>query len=284
MDNAPLPARTLLGDLIAVRPEAPAWRYGLVGFAYTAISALLCLALGFPEAGVFTVFLAAAALAGPFTQILDENRDGIWVHQRPAWQVNRRTTLCVLALFSGMVIAFVSLAVWLGADGVARQFRFAMQAAGLSSGDILSRSFGTFGSLTRHNLTVMGAAAIFAFVFRSYGALLALGWNAAVWGIVLTLLVMRGVDSSAHGGLVFVATATAAVLPHLIAEAAGYVLAALAAIFLSKGLARYDLGEAAFWRVGRAALLLLAVAVGLLLAAAALEQSFAPWLLGRLKG
>lgn len=284
MEQPPQPARTLLGDLIVLREAASAWRYLLVGFAYTALSAALCLALGFPEAGVFTVFLAAAGLAGPLTRILDENRDGIWVHQRPAWQVNRRTALCMLALFLGMVLAFVGLAVWLGPEGIARQFRFAMRAAGLSTGDILDRSFGAFGGLVRHNFTVMGAAAVLAFVFRSYGALLALGWNAAVWGIVLTLLVMRGAAGAETAPAWFVMIATLAMLPHLVAEAAGYVIAALAAIFLSKGVARYALSDAAFRRVGRAVLLLLAVGAALLIAAAALEQSFAPWVLGWLRG
>lgn len=281
----PPPRSTLLADLLGTRIEQQPRPLAVLaaGFLFTTASAALTLAFGLPHAGIFAIFLASAALAAPFSWLLDDNREAIWSRGENPWRANRRTALGVLGLFAGMTGGFVLLSAWLGTSGIQEHFGFTLEAARISRDDILSRRFGEVGPLFTHNLAVMVACMALAFIYRSYGALLALGWNAAVWGVVLTLLVMRSLENTHVAPVLFVATAAGAVLPHLLAEAAGYVLGALAAIFLSRGLARYRTDDGRFRRVARAAGLLLTTAILLLLVGALLEQHFAPRVLATLR-
>ncbi len=274
---------TLLADLLETRPTSSALRFALVGLASTAASAGLALVFRVPATGVFTVFLSAAALVGPLDHLLVDNRDAIWVHRRSAWAANRRTALCVLALFLGMTTAYVALAALLGRERILTDYHLSLDVARLSGGDVLSARFGDAVALFTHNLRVLGAVFALAFVFRTYGALLVLGWNAAVWGIVLTLLVTGAMQHTGQSPTLFVAGATLALLPHLLLEAASYVITALSAIFVSKGLVLYGLADPRLLRVARASGVLLIVALGALGLAAIVEQGFAPWLLGRLR-
>lgn len=275
--------RTLLADFLGAAPTSPPTRFLLVGFVYTAIAAILTLLFGLPGAGIFVVFLSAAALAGPLDSILIDNREAIWTTGQRPWKANRRTAACLLALFIGMVIAFAGLAIWLGHAEVIRRFGFIMKAAGLTSGDLLTRDFGEMTAVFSHNLGVLTVIGALAFVFRAYGALLGLGWNAAIWGIVLTVLALRGIDGSSMHPALYAAGAALAVLPHLIVEAAAYAIGALAAIFFSRGIVRYGLTDRRLFQVVRACVGLYVTAVLLLLLGAALEQHFVPRVLGWLR-
>lgn len=279
------PRTTLLADLLGrhIEHHPRPLAVGVAGLLFTTTSAALTLAFGLPHAGIFAIFLASAALAAPFSWLLDDNREAIWSRGESAWHANRRTALGVLGLFAGMTTGFVIWSAILGAEGIRAHFGFALDAAHISHDDILSRRFGEVGPLFSHNLAVLVACMALAFIYRSYGALLALGWNAAVWGVVLTLLVMRALHGTPVHPVLFVLTAAGAVLPHLLVEAAGYVLGALAAIFLSRGLARYQARDGRFRRVAGAASLLLVVAVVLLWVGALLEQHFAPRVLATLR-
>jgi hypothetical protein len=69
--------------------------------------------------------------------------------------------------------------------------------------------------------------------------MLALGWNAAVWAVVILILTLRGVRSSELPRVVSLTLALGAVLPHLILESVAYIATSLAFLFASKGLSTY---------------------------------------------
>lgn len=181
---------------------------------------------------------------------------------------NRRTALGLVALFAGMLVVFVALAAW--------QQRAGGPGPDLVGGarGILDRRFDAgVATLLSHNLVTLAVLMLVGFVYRTYGALLALGWNAAHWATVLTILVLRGLpDSDAHP-VVFVTVSAAAVLPHLLAEAAAYVVGTLGAIFASRAITRYAASDPRLGRVLRAVLTLVAVAAALLILAAVVEQN-----------
>jgi len=130
---------------------------------------------------------------------------------------------------------------------------------------------------------VLASFMVLALVYRSFGALLALTWNACVWGVVLTLLVARGISLTDGSTIVFVLVALLALLPHLVLEATAYVLGALAGIFLSKGLAKYEIETVEFKMVARASGSLVLIAAILLTLAGLVEHWFPDQLLRQLR-
>jgi hypothetical protein len=269
------PLRTTASALLPAKlADAPLRRAAqLTGeaFVYTALSCLLPLVLGLAQAGLISVFLVAAPLTDRLVVLLEENRHNIYVLRLGSGVANRRTSAGLLCLFAGIVLGYAAVALWLGERGIPQLFGFAMDAADVSGDDLLRRSFGDPLRTFRHNLGVALVVLCFGFVYRAYGGMLALAWNACVWASVLTLLVIRAQPA---GGATL-AILVAAVLPHLVLEAGSYVLIALASIFTSKALATYDFGDPRLWPPIRSSLTFVALAV-LGLGVAALCES---WLL-----
>lgn len=264
-------------------PAAPvvrAWPLFVSSVCFTGVGAVLLTAAGLPEVGTLTLFLGAAALHGTLRDLLEDNRAAIWERGEGAFAANRRTALGLVAIFTGMLVVFVALAAWYEAGPTPGRFGMARPA-----GDILHRRFGdSVGALIRHNLLTMLLLMVLGFVYRAYGALLALGWNAVTWAGVLTVLVMRALpEAEAHPAL-FVAVSALAVLPHLLVEAAAYVVGTLAAIFASRAVTRYARSDPRLWRVLRAVAVQAAMGVLLLVLAAVLERHVPPAVLALLGG
>ncbi len=263
--------------------DAAGWRLLLEALVFTGVGAVLLTTAGLPEAGIFSVFLGAAALSGRVGRLLDANREAIWVARESPWRANRRTAGSLVLLFVGMGLAFAALAAWTGPSGLRGTFGSALTGSA-ASGDIFSRRFDAgIGALLAHNLGALGVMVVLGFVYRSFGLLLAIGWNAALWSVTLTALIARGVERSSLADPLFVLGAVAAVAPHLLLELTGYVLGALGAAFASRGVTRYRRGDRRLGQVARAAVILIVVGVVVLALAALTEDRFAPWLLARLR-
>lgn len=238
----------------------------------TALSAGLALGLGSSQAGFVALFLVAASLSDRLEQLLDENRDAIWRLGAPPRRANARTAASLWAVWLGILAGCGALAALLGAQSTRGFFGFALDAAGVGEGS-LGAGLGSFGGLLLHNLGVLGAVVALALLFRGYGTMLALSWNACVWAFVLGTHFQAG---GAASGL----NTFAAVSPHLALEGLSYVVGSLAGVFVSQGLVRYELRDPRLRRVLAAAARLAAVALGLLVGAAWLEATWAPVLLG----
>jgi len=281
--------RTLIGSLFMVDLEGPLRRRcgwlaaQSAGFTLVAFSIPRTLQLDFP--GLISVFLLAASLRDPLVGLLDENRDRIWAQEEPAPVVNRTTSFSVLALFLGAFSGYLLISQWLLPQSLESTFGVVLDAASVPpDGSLLQHDhFGSMSSILGHNLSVMVGIFAISTVYRAYGAMLVLSWNAAVWATVLSVLGTRAVESVSASGLVAVAGAAVGILPHLTAEALGFCIAATGAIFGSVGLSKYGLGDPRLRRVMLAVGKLMLVAVGLLTVAAALEARYAPWVFGLLK-
>lgn len=271
---------TLVADLVLpVGGQLRPLRAFLSSALITGISAALLLSLGLVETGVFAVFLTATALAAPLGDLMEANREAIWSGSVNPWTANARTVVGFFGIFGGMVLAFAAIAVWLGQDQLSRAFGFAVRGL---SGDLLSREFSDWQSHLMRNLTVTTGLFVIALAFRAYGALLVLGWNVASWVGILSLLIFRGAHVTGLTLPSYYAGAVLAVLPHLLLEGLAYSIASLSAIFLSRGLIRYAPSDLRFWRVSRAASVLIVVALLVLVSAALVEGFWAPWVLGNL--
>jgi hypothetical protein len=244
---------------------------------------LLPRVLGLDEPGLIALFLTSAGLSARMHGLLAENREAVWTSSTPT-DANRRTTFAILTLFAGILTTFVVATLLLGPTQAAQEFAFALRAADVTNDTLLHDRFGSVGGVggvLAHNLVVAVALFLLALVFRAYGALLALTWNAAVWGTVLTLLVERRAAQPHGAALPSALLAVVAVFPHLVIEGAADVMVALAGIFASKGLLSYELNDKRLARVLGAVLRLLFVAVIALGVAAIVETRLAPLVLGR---
>jgi hypothetical protein len=285
--NTPAGTETLIGHLFDHPLPTGGWRRYALLFAEAVVAAVVAVllprVLGLDEPGLIALFLTSAGLSARMHGLLAENREAVWTSSTPT-DANRRTTFAILTLFAGILTTFVVATLLLGPTQAAQEFAFALRAADVTNDTLLHDRFGSVGGVggvLAHNLVVAVALFLLALVFRAYGALLALTWNAAVWGTVLTLLVERRAAQPHGAALPSALLAVVAVFPHLVIEGAADVVVALAGIFASKGLLSYELNDKRLARVLGAVLRLLFVAVIALGVAAIVETRLAPLVLGR---
>jgi hypothetical protein len=274
------PKRTLLGAIFpATLPAAAfdrAWRLFSEAALVAAISVYLPVMLGLEHAGMISVFLAAVALSDRLTLILEENRRNIRVFRRGGWSSNRITASAILVLFLGMFVSYAVVGYAIGETGAHNVFAFTSQLAGVEIANLLEHDFGSVDRILLQNLAVIVAIAFLAFLYRPYGVMLVLAWNACVWGFVFASLATAGSQSSVFSTASVPLIAYIAVLPHLLLESASYILVSLACLFASKAVETYAANDRCLHDVIPAVATLMACGLGCLLVGALAEAYFAP--------
>ena len=240
----------------------------------TLISVYAVRLIGVPEPGLIGIVLASAAMTPRLNQILELNRARIWSGEGNGRRVNLASMISGLSLFSGMFVAFMAIGIVSSDAVLIKDFNFIVTRIQLDTNTVLSpERFSQGVSIFQHNLSVLITLALMSFVYRSLGAMFALGWNAGVWGVTIVLFMGGGRDTElntvVYGSMILIA-----IIPHLIVEAASYLIGALAAIFLSRGLTIYRLNDTRLNRVMSAVGVLAILSVGLLVSGALLENYF----------
>jgi len=240
----------------------------------TLISVYAVRLIGVPEPGLIGIVLASAAMTPRLNQILELNRARIWSGEGNGRRVNIASMISGLSLFSGMFVAFMAIGIVSSDAVLIKDFNFIVTRIQLDTNTVLSpERFSQGVSIFQHNLSVLITLALMSFVYRSLGAMFALGWNAGVWGVTIVLFMGGGRDTELNT-VVYGTMILIAIIPHLIVEAASYLIGALAAIFLSRGLTIYRLNDTRLNRVMSAVGVLAILSVGLLVSGALLENYF----------
>ena len=240
----------------------------------TLISVYAVRLIGVPEPGLIGIVLASAAMTPRLNQILELNRARIWSGEGNGRRVNLASMISGLRLFSGMFVAFMAIGIASSDAVLIKDFNFIVTRIQLDTNTVLSpERFSQGVSIFQHNLSVLITLALMSFVYRSLGAMFALGWNAGVWGVTIVLFMGGGRDTELNT-VVYGTMILIAIIPHLIVEAASYLIGALAAIFLSRGLTIYRLNDTRLNRVMSAVGVLAILSVGLLVSGALLENYF----------
>jgi hypothetical protein len=254
-------------------------RLALEAFLLSAVALIITWPLRGAEGGAVAMFLTSAGLFSRFDALLLENRR---LHasgdRAEAHAANRQTARSVLAVFLGIFWAFVVAALVFGSERVERRFGFLLEITVPKEHSIVSQSFGPPLPLLGHNLLVLASAVVLGLVYRSFGVRIVLVWNAASWGLVLPLLVVRALATGAHHPGALIAASFVAVLPHLVLDALSYVPAGLAAVFASLLLTRDDVSGAAA-PILKSCARMLVMSVALLVTAAVLESYWTPLVL-----
>ena len=240
----------------------------------TLISVYAVRLIGVPEPGLIGIVLASAAMTPRLNQILELNRARIWSGEGNGRRVNLASMISGVSLFSGMFVAFMAIGIVSSDAVLIKDFNFIVTRIQLDTNTVLSpERFSQGVSIFQHNLSVLITLALMSFVYRSLGAMFALGWNAGVWGVTIVLFMGGGRDTELNT-VVYGTMILIAIIPHLIVEAASYLIGALAAIFLSRGLTIYRLNDTRLNRVMSAVGVLAILSVGLLVSGALLENYF----------
>ena len=240
----------------------------------TLISVYAVRLIGVPEPGLIGIVLASAAMTPRLNQILELNRARIWSGEGNGRRVNLASMISGLSLFSGMFVAFMAIGIASSDAVLIKDFNFIVTRIQLDTNTVLSpERFSQGVSIFQHNLSVLITLALMSFVYRSLGAMFALGWNAGVCGVTIVLFMGGGRDTELNT-VVYGTMILIAIIPHLIVEAASYLIGALAAIFLSRGLTIYRLNDTRLNRVMSAVGVLAILSVGLLVSGALLENYF----------
>jgi hypothetical protein len=269
---------------------------------FTGLALLIVAGLGIREAGFFGLFLSAASLIARFEHILSENKHDIFVLNLRASTANLRTAKSILMLFLGICAAYFVMALTYTEHDLAQYFTFIFDNVSSRNDNIFNRDFSNFQGILRHNVMVSLIIMVLCCLYRSYAALLALGWNAATWVLVLVSFTRRVLEVDVLNPVQISSMVFVAVTPHLILEGSAYVLVALAAIWYSRGVTKYALtlsapqpiSEASFAALKRPQEQILAditkscfkmvlLGVAILLLAALVEALYAPWMLEQIQ-
>ena len=224
------------------------------------------------EASLVAVFLVAIASVDSLERLLVENRRRIYEDGERPLRANLHICALLLALFAGTTVGFSLLGLFLPLDLV--ELLFAKQLEGYGA-NFPGLQFGGAAPLLKANLFVLFFFVI-ALFFRQGGVMLAVAWNAGVWGATCGWLARTWDGGPPLVEAWFRVAGTC--LPHLALEAAAFVLAGLAGVFLSKGLLRHALDSEPVRSIATSAAALLAVAVGLVVLGAFWEALVAPHL------
>lgn len=225
-------------------------------------------ALFFPDALLLaTTGLTSVALIFQMNQLLDENRDAIWIHRRSPWEANSVMAFKVISIFLGVFVSTMA------CQAIAPNIF--LRPISPPSAMFANQPWPVF----IHNLRVLMLCMVMAFIYRSAGILLVICWNGIIWSTSLFNFIQSAADAGAKNSWFY----ALAVLPHLILEAGAYVTAGMSGVFLSKALFKYKLSSQKFFRVSRACVVILVAAVGCLWLAMELEIGLAQNVLNQLK-
>ena len=247
-------------------------RFSIEAFVLTMVSIYAIRLIGVPESGLVGIVLSSAAMIPRLNQILSTNRERIWSEEGNGRRVNLDSIISGLSIFSGMFIGFVIIGIASSDADLVKDFNFILTQTRVDPDAVLSpERFSQGFQIFQHNLSVLITLAALSFVYRSLGTMFALGWNAGVWGVTIVLF-MGGGGESGLSPFIYGIVILIAILPHLLIEAASYLVGALAAIFLSRGVSLYSIGDDRLNRVLSAVSVLALLSIALLASGAILEH------------
>jgi hypothetical protein len=230
------------------------------------------------EASLVAVFLVAILSTDSVERLLGRNRREIFDEGVSPRRANLRLAAWFMCLFMGCVAGFSALGLLLPMEVVEQLFHKQVQP--VSTMTFSGLQFGSVGELLARNSYVVLFFFAVAMPFRQGGVMLAVAWNASVWGGTFGLLARRWSEAGGPDVLEAWVRVLAAISPHMAAEAFGYVLAGFAGVFLSKGLLKHNLDSAPMLSILKSAGSMGVLAYLMVSFGATWEALAAPWLVG----
>ncbi len=234
------------------------------------------------EASLVLVFLVSISTDHSLDALLTWNRVQIQVRRVRPLRANSALALRMLGVFAGATVGFSILGLVLPLGEV--ELLFSQQIAEYADRSFTELDFGGVGPLMVLNLYVFVFFFIIAIPFHHGGLMLAMAWNASVWGATFGVLARRWSEDSGDSLAGCYLRVMGACTPHMALEATAYVLAGLAGVFLGKGIMRHGAASEMMASITRSVLSLLGIGAGLLAVAAVWESLIGPVLVRLVTG
>ncbi len=180
-----------------------AWNLKLFveGCILSLLSVFLIRFIGAAEAGLLGIALASAAMTPRLNRVLEINRERIWSEEGSGPSANRTSLFSGLSIFLGMFVAFLVVGIVTDDIRLYKDFSFIIQQTRVDPDAILSPDrFSQGMTIFGHNILVLISFGVLGFFYRSLGTMIALGWNAGVWGITIVLFMGGGSRCRSTGG------------------------------------------------------------------------------------
>jgi len=260
------------------------YRDAVPGSGHLAVEGFLVALLGagfahwlFPdEATLVLVFLTAVAMDDSMDRLLGWNRRLIFEEGCPPRLANLRLTRRTLALFGGAALGFSILALSLPLEIVEELFKH--QIADYQAQSFSAMDFGHPVSLLVLNLYVFLFFFVIAIPFHHGGLMIAVTWNASVWGATFAVLARRWSEGGGPALAEAYVRVITACLPHMALEAYAYVLAGSAGVFLGRAMMLHSLLSDVLSSVAATVVRMMAVGLAVVAVAALWEGLLAPLL------
>lgn len=172
-------------------------------------------------------------------------------------------------LFVGVFLVFSVFSIMLPSIATNDIFADQIDAVGLV-GNVSGK--GDFASIFSNNIIVFLFALAASFIYGS-GSIFIIIWNASVWGVVFGVIAKDAAAISNHNPFVYFLLTVTAVAPHMISEAAAYIMAAISGGIVSKAVILEKAFSPRFTKTVQDALVIFFVAIMLLLVAAYIESN-----------
>ncbi|MBW3003541.1 stage II sporulation protein M [Candidatus Woesearchaeota archaeon] len=146
---------------------------------------------------------------------------------------------------------------------------FAQQARVVGAGIGITGFGASFSKVFFNNLWVLLIVLIASFIYGA-GSIFVITWNASVWGVVFGLIAQ---NSGQQNPYIYFILTFIAVLPHLVAEASSYLLAAVSGGVISKAVIREKFMSSRFKKIVTDGFLIFGIGVLVLVIGAYIEAS-----------
>ncbi len=191
------------------------------------------------EVSLIALFLTSIITADSMERVLEWNRVAIFERHVVPLTANLSLASTLLMMFLGCVVGFSALGLALPLDLVEQLFSHQLMASHEQGFGELR--FGTVSEVLVNNLYVLLFFFAIALPFQQGGVMLAIAWNASVWGSTFSVVARHWALDNGPSVFEAYARVMAACSVHMAFEAAAYTLTGLAGVFLSKAFHKHTL-------------------------------------------
>jgi uncharacterized membrane protein SpoIIM required for sporulation len=244
----------------------------LLGIIYTFLGTLSALLL-FPSYVAIMSLSFTSILLIPSVASLLQKEENIIAKERHfsvriLFRDHKDIIRLYLLLFFGVFIAFCAIGIFTSNAYVEHNFNAQLKVAGIS-GQATGLGADLVGILL-NNLVVLIICFVLSLAYGS-GSLLFIVWNASVWGVVFGYFIRQSALVTQTSSLAYFAKIFLPFLPHMLTEAASYIVAAIMGGIIAKAILREKIFSKKFYHILTDGLLLAVLGFGLVILAGIIE-------------
>lgn len=151
-----------------------------------------------------------------------------------------------LLLFLGVFISYCAIGVFTSSAYVNHYFMAQLKVAGIAGQ--ATGTGGEFVGILLNNLLVLAICFVLSLAYGS-GSILFIVWNASVWGIVFGYFIRQSASAQGMSAISYFGKTFLPFLPHMVTEAASYIVAAIMGGVIAKAIIREKMFSKKFYHI-----------------------------------